>query len=365
MSEQPADSELTVAQLGEFGLISRLARLVNGGVRDPLQPEASGSLGIGDDAALWTPRPGYREVLTTDALIENVHFRHTTTSWHDLGWKMLAENVSDIAAMGAAPTRAFVTLGLRPDTRVTDLDNLYRGMAEHAEAFGLSIAGGDTVSSPVTMLSVTVVGELEGEGLRRAAGQSGDLLAVTGTLGGSAGGLTLLEQGDVPHVNPDVAVLVGLHRRPMPRVAEGLHLAAAGGRCGMDLSDGLFGDAGKLAYASGLQAVLRPDMLPIPPALARRFGEDSARQMALTGGEDYELLVAGEAETLAAASIMLREHGLMPLTIVGRLEAGPAGQVTVEDKNGNPLAPPRSSWDHFRQQDASPAASAEGRDAPA
>jgi thiamine-monophosphate kinase len=363
VSQQPTDTDVTVAQLGEFGLISRLARLIDGGFRDPLQPEAIGSIGIGDDAALWTPRPGYREVLTTDALIENVHFRHTTTSWRDLGWKVLAENVSDIAAMGAIPIRAFVTLGLRPDTRVADLDELYRGMAELAAAYQVAIAGGDTVSSPVTMLSVTVVGELAGDGLRRAAGQPGDLLAVTGTLGGSTGGLALLEQGDAPLNNPDVAVLVGLHRRPMPRVAEGLLLAQTGVRCGMDLSDGLLGDAGKLAYASGLSATLLPHLLPIPPALARRFGEDTARQMALAGGEDYELLVAGEAETLAAASIALRERGLMPLIIVGRLEAGPAGQVSVEDEFGVPLAPPRSSWDHFRQQDTSPTGSATRQDA--
>src|SRR5688572_13093902 len=189
MTEGPTSDDLTVAQLGEFGLIDRLARILDRSGRDPLRPEAAGAIGIGDDAALWEPTRGYREVLTTDALIEGVHFRHTTTCWRDLGWKALAENVSDIAAMGAEPTRAFITLGLPPQTRVADLEDLYRGMSELAEAYHFDIAGGDTVSSPVTMLSVTVIGELQGEGLRRAAGQPGDLLAVTGTLGGSAGGL--------------------------------------------------------------------------------------------------------------------------------------------------------------------------------
>src|SRR5258706_15566866 len=108
MSEPPdrlTDPDLTVAQIGEFGLITRLGRVLNEGRRDPLQPEASGDIGIGDDAALWQPRPAFREVLTTDALIEDVHFRHSTTTWRDLGWKALAQNVSDIAAMGAVPTR--------------------------------------------------------------------------------------------------------------------------------------------------------------------------------------------------------------------------------------------------------------------
>ena len=354
MTDQPRDDNLTVAQLGEFGLISRLARIVAQGGRDPLQPEATGSMGIGDDAALWEPRRGYREVLTTDALIEGVHFRHSTTSWRDLGWKAHAENVSDIAAMGAYPTRAFITLGLRPETLVADLDDLYQGFNDlNVElldngGFGVAIAGGDTVSSPVTMLSITVMGELEGEGLRRAAGKPGDLLAVTGSLGGSAGGLALLEAGDVPLGNQDVAVLVRLHRPPVPRVAEGLALAESGVRCGMDLSDGLLGDAGKLAYASGLSATIRYEQLPVPPALSRQFGGAAAREMALAGGEDYELLVAGEAETLAAAAILLRERGLMPLTIVGYLKAGTPGQVTVVDDDGAPISTPRGSWDHFR-----------------
>lgn len=343
--------ELTVSQIGEFGLIDRLARLLNGSNRDPLQPEASGAIGIGDDAALWEPTPGRREVLTTDALIEDVHFRHRTTSWRDLGWKALAQNVSDIAAMGAAPTRAFVTLGLRPDTHVADLEELYRGMAELASAYRFEIAGGDTVSSPVTMLSITVVGELEGQGLRRAAGQPGDMLAVTGTLGGSAGGLQLLEAGDAPDDDPDVEPLVMAHRRPRPRVAEALALAELGVRCGMDLSDGLLGDSGKLAYASGLSAVLRRHLLPVLPALSERFGGDEAQTFALGGGEDFELLVAGQPEIIAAASLVLRERGLEPLTAVGYLEPGSPGKVIVLDEDGQPVTPPRSSWDHFRQSE--------------
>jgi thiamine-monophosphate kinase len=350
--------ELTVGQLGEFRLIDRLARIGAAGTtgRDPLRPEASGSIGIGDDAALWTPKPGWHELLTTDALIEDVHFRHSTTSWRDLGWKAMAQNVSDIAAMGALPTRAFVTLGLRRDTRVVDLEELYAGFNDLNDALiadgapSVPLAGGDTVSSPVTMLSVTVMGALDGDGLRRATGQPGDLLAVTGSLGGSAGGLALLEQGGAALDGPDGQALAALHRRPHPRVAEGRALAGAGVRCGMDLSDGLLGDAGKLAYASGLSATLLLHHLPMPPALVRSVGKDAARGFALGGGEDFELLVAGDAETLEVAAARLAERGLQPLTVVGRLEDGPAGKVTVLDEHGRTVAPPRSSWDHFRQQ---------------
>jgi thiamine-monophosphate kinase len=364
MTDRPTDPDLTVAQIGEFGLIDRLGRVLMGAGHDTLRPGATGDIGIGDDAALWQPRPGFHEVLTTDALIEDVHFRHRTTSWRDLGWKALAQNVSDIAAMGASPTRAFVTLGLRPDTRVADVEDLYHGMASLALSVSeggcaLDIAGGDTVSSPVTVLSVTVLGELRGGGLRRAAGRPGDLVAVTGSLGGSAGGLALLEHGDSAVQHPDVADLVTLHRRPQPRVLEGLAIAEAGARCGMDLSDGLLGDAGKLAYASGLSARLELERLPLPRALVRRFGDAQARIMALAGGEDFELLVAAPSSVIERASIRLAEHGsdhdligrVVSLTVVGRLEEGPPGQVTVLDEHGHPIAPPRSSWDHFRQSE--------------
>jgi thiamine-monophosphate kinase len=353
MPDPPTD-DATIESVGEFGLIDRLARIVGRTGVDPLQPTRTGDINIGDDAALWTPTPGAREVLTTDALIEDVHFRLSTTSWRDLGWKALAENVSDIAAMGARPTRAFVTLGLRRTTRLADLEDLYGGMADLIRALGecgcdgVHIAGGDTVSAAVTMLSITVVGELRGQGLRRSAGQAGDLLAVTGTLGGSAGGLALLEAGQSSTDDLDVADLVRCHRRPWPRVAEGLALAEAGVQCGMDLSDGLLGDSGKLAYASGLSATLLLDQIPVPAALGRRFGQP-AQLMALAGGEDYELLVAGPPATIEAASFALGERGLAPLAVVGRLEDGPSGAVTVLDADGRPMDVSSGSWDHFRQ----------------
>jgi thiamine-monophosphate kinase len=353
--------DLTVRELGEFGLIDRLARVLHGAGRDPLRPEASGPIGIGDDAALWQPTPGCREVLTTDALIEDVHFRHRTTSWHDLGWKALAQNVSDIAAMGALPKRAFVTLGLRPDTRVADLEALYQGMAELRDydtdswpEARLEFAGGDTVSSPFTMLSITVTGELEGEGLRRSAGRPGDLLVVTGTLGGSAGGLALLERGEASPDDDEGRSLIQMHRRPTPRVREAFNLARRGVTCGMDLSDGLLGDAGKLAYASGLSAIVGLDKIPLPTALVSRFGDASARLMALAGGEDFELLVAIPPARYNAAIAPLVERAMARPTVVGRLEAGPPGLVTVLDQHGQPIRPPRSSWDHFRQSETAP-----------
>jgi len=356
MTDRSGDLEATIESLGEFGLIDRLARIVGRSSVDPLRPNATGAVGIGDDAAVWTPTPGMSEVLTTDALVEDVHFRLSTTSWRDLGWKALAENISDIAAMGAAPTRAFVTLGLRRGTRVADLEEFYRGMGDLLSELSCErwsvpvIEGGDTVSAPVTMISITVLGELRGEGLRRSAGRAGDLLAVTGSLGGSAGGLALLESGDALLGNPGVADLIHYHRKPMPRVGDGVTLAQVGVRCGMDLSDGLLGDAGKLGYASGLAAVIESHRLPMPPSLVGRFSAEAARTMALRGGEDFELLVAASPERIEEANRALGELGLMSLTVVGRLDEGAPGQVTVLDERGQPMEVGGGSWDLFRAQ---------------
>jgi thiamine-monophosphate kinase len=335
-----------VADLGEFALIDRLARLLRDGDVDPLRPPATGDVAIGDDAATWTPTPGWTELLTTDALVENVHFKLTTTGWHDLGWKALAVNVSDVAAMGGHPRRAFVTIGVPASTRVADLEALYGGLRELAAEFGVEIVGGDTVSAPLTILSVSVVGEVDGSGLRRAGGQPGDLVAVTGALGGSAGGLDLLEAGLTEPETETERVLLERHRRPWPRVREALILARRGVRCGMDLSDGLRGDAGKLAYASAVGIRLSVADVPVDPALAERFGE-RAREMALGGGEDYELLVAAPRELLSEAQHELAEARLAPLTIVGRLADDAPGRVRIVDDNGAEIAAAGRSWDHF------------------
>ena len=338
--------DLTVADVGEFALIGRLARALELDQPDPLRPAAEGEIAIGDDAAAWRPAPDRWEVLTTDALVEGVHFRLATTGWRDLGWKALAENVSDVAAMGGWPRRAFVTLGVPGSTRVVDLEALYHGMQELAAGFKTAIVGGDTVAAPVVFISVSVVGEVAGAGLRRAAGRPGDVLAVTGWLGGSRGGLELLESGATEPEDLDEKSLVERHRRPVPRVLEGIRLVEAGVRCGMDLSDGLLGDAAKLAHASSVGVTVRCERVPIDPALARRFG-DRARDLAVAGGEDYELLVAAPPDVLERSAGALARARLQPLTVVGELTAGQPGRVTLLDRENRPVRMDRASWDHF------------------
>jgi thiamine-monophosphate kinase len=342
-TETPANPPLLVRDLGEFGLI-RLLQQLSESRRAPRATDAE--LSIGDDAAAWLATPGARQVVTTDALVRDVHFELRTTSWRDLGWKSLAVNVSDVAAMGAAPRLALVTLGLERDARIPDLLELYGGLLDLAEATGTQLVGGDVVASAVFFVNVTVIGEAAGELLRRDRGQVGDLVAVTGTLGASAGGLRLLQAGQRP--GSGSPRLFEAHLRPLPRVAEGAALVAAGLRCGMDVSDGLLGDLTHICERSGVGAVIRTDRVPVEPELSAAFGTE-ALGLALGGGEDYELLCAGPPALVEHAALSLASLGT-PLTIVGELIPPPATDplVCLVDAAGQRVAVERTSWDHFR-----------------
>ena len=351
----------SVADLGEFGLIARVA----GALASPPSPALTPGLkvGIGDDAAVWAPTPGAWSVITTDALIEGVHFRLSTTSWYDLGWKSLAVNLSDVAAMGASPRYAVVSLGLAGGVPVAAIDAFCRGMADLAARYGTAVVGGDTVAAGCTTISVTVVGETApaspGEPpalLQRSAGRVGDGVAVTGQLGASAGGLRLLEadaiRGGVGEAGdhgaaPAAEALRAAHRRPTPRVAEAALLLQHGVRCAMDLSDGLLGDAQRLAEASDVGVVLEAARVPQAPALVATFGAE-ALELAVGGGEDYELLCAAPPPVLAAAAAALAAQGGPPLSVVGRLVPPPANgpRVRLVDAQGAPRVL-RGGYVHF------------------
>jgi thiamine-monophosphate kinase len=346
-----------VADLGEFGLIARLARAVGAAASPALTPGLK--RGIGDDAAVWAPTPGTWSVITTDALVEDVHFRLSTTDWYDLGWKSLAVNLSDVAAMGAQPRYAVVSVGLAGDLPLSAIDAFYQGMADLAARHDTLLVGGDTVRAPCLAITVTVVGETRpappGEAppmLERSAGRAGDALAVTGALGASAGGLRLLEAsagGTADRVADTAAVeaLRQAHRRPIPRVEEAAILVDHGLRCGMDLSDGLLSDAERLAEASDLGVVVEGARVPLPAALVAVFG-DEAPALGIAGGEDYELLCAGPPDALAAAAVALAARGGPALTVVGRLVPRPAAgpRVRVVDAKGAPLNL-QHGWTHF------------------
>lgn len=348
---------MRLRDIGEFELIERMAPIFgNAGavVGSTTAAFSRLALGIGDDAAVWEEAAGVFSIATTDALVEGVHFTHETTSWYDLGWKAMASNVSDIAGMGASPRFALVVLGAHGDKEVEDVLEMCRGMADVAGRFGAGVVGGDTVSSPLTMISVTLLGEAAGSRrsdgslpiLSRFAARPGDILAVTGRLGSSGGGLELLLK-DAAAVPGRLMPLVEAHRRPMPRVQEGRMLVEAGVRCGMDLSDGLVGDLARICRASKVSAVVDVGRLPLDPLLRDSFGP-RAVDLALTGGEDYELLCAAPAEVLSRAQLLLKSAG-GALTPVGRvMEPGSESpRVKLTESTGKIYVPTRSGWEHF------------------
>lgn len=278
-----------VRDVGEFGLIALLTEALPMAVRAGEHL----TLGIGDDAAVWQPSPGASVVITTDSLVEAVHFRRNWTDWESLGHKMLAVNVSDLAAMGGTPRVAVITLGLRGDEAIDDLLALYRGIGRLAGRLGMTIAGGDIVRSPTALVfHVAALGEVPtGQGLTRAGARPGDVIGVTGTLGASAAGLALLglDHSDARRGAATAELLVQAHLRPEPRVALGQVLLHQGATAAMDLSDGLLGDLPKILAASGVSADVDGRRIPVAAAVRALF-PDAWFEFATRGGEDYELL---------------------------------------------------------------------------
>jgi thiamine-monophosphate kinase len=330
-----------VSELGEFGLIERLAqRLASQPVNESL------IAGIGDDAGVWRTAAG-ATIATTDTLVAGVHFLPERAPWPAVGWKAIAVNVSDIAAMGGTPDFALVTLMLPVDFEVEAVDALYNGIVEAATAFGVTVAGGDIVRAPVFSITVALTGTaaLDSDGrpllLRRDAGREGDVVAVTGALGGSAGGLRLQAQASPgPGAAPR---LIERHLRPQPRLGAGRAAIADGLRCAIDISDGLLQDLGHICDASGLGAVVRADELPIEDGLADLVGADEALRMAATGGEDYELLLCGPAAALED----LRSQIDVPLSIIGELVEDSSHRVGLLDAAGAKIDLPSAGWDHL------------------
>jgi len=337
--------------MGEFHLIDRLAGVLG-------RPKAPGLLlGIGDDAAVWRPTPGTVTVATADALVQGVHFDLATTSWMDLGWKALAENVSDVAAMGCEPRYALVALALPSDVDPADVEALYGGIRECADAYGCAVVGGDVVSAPNVVISVTLIGESRpGETgasdqpplLTRSAARPGDMLAVTGPLGASAAGLRLLGEGGGEATREPSADLIGAHRRPIPRVAAGRALVQAGVRCAIDVSDGLVADVEHICERSDVDAELDAARVPVHPAAEAIYPGD-ALELALTGGEDYELVCAGSAANVERASGLLRAKGEPYLTIIGKVlpRRGDRGAVRVLGAEGRALWFGQLGYQHF------------------
>ncbi len=333
---------MKVSDLGEFGLID----LIRNSIARHDGPEQAlwrGVLvGIGDDAAAWRGDDTIH-LATTDTLVQDVHFDLGVIQWDELGWKALAVNLSDIAAMGGVPRYALLSLALPGDVEIADVSRFSDEMVHLAREFGVAIVGGNTATAPNVVVTMTVIGYCKGDSmLRRSTATPGQQIAVTGSLGASAAGLAMLK--DKTMLDSEVAqYLRRAHLKPMPRVREGQTLIEQGVRTAIDVSDGLIADLDHICEASRVNARIRLEHVPVHAMVAANFA--NYRELALCGGEDYELVFTALEGTVKRAQQALD----CPVTIIGEITGESSdARVTVLNGEGNVMPYERAGWGHFK-----------------
>ncbi|MFQ6015848.1 MAG: thiamine-phosphate kinase [Anaerolineae bacterium] len=336
---------MKIGELGEFGLIDRLSRLLP-------QQGADVVVGVGDDVAVLRTSQGKYLLVTCDIQLEGSHFLRDSITPHQLGRKAVAINLSDIAAMGGVPRHLLISLGLPQETTVEYVDALYHGFREEATTFGVDIVGGNMARSPEGLIiDIFLLGEVEPEHLLlRSGARPGDRVLVTGRLGEAAAGLALFLDAALECHEVDAQQVKEAFLTPTPRVIEGQVIGRSGLATAMiDISDGLANDLRHICQSSGVGARLWAEGLPISPTtrrVAALVGKD-AQEMALHGGEDYELLFTtspDRADELSAA--VTRESGT-PVTVIGEIVSQEEGvKLSLAEGDTVPLVP--GGWDHFR-----------------
>ena len=318
----------------EFGFIARLLA--------PLAAD-SGAYALTDDAATLSIDATHELVLTKDLMVEGVHFLATEDPGV-MARRLLRVNLSDLAAMGAAPRGCLLGLALPPDRREEGfLSTFTEGLRTDLARYGIALLGGDTTASPHLVLSLTALGTVpRGGAVRRRGARPGDLVCVTGTIGDAAFGLAVA-LGKLPGLDPlDRAYLLERYRLPRPRLAFGV-LARDRLRAAADISDGLVADCANVAAASGVAAVLRAESVPLSGPAYGLVGQEGFWNTVLAGGDDHELVFAVDPEDLVAVGRVAEATGAA-VTVVGRFEAGSG--VTVRDGQGE-IIPTRGGFTHF------------------
>lgn len=323
---------MEVSRIGEFGLIQRLRSIVG-------EP-AEGEVWVGDDAAVLRA-PAGTILFTTDLLLEGVHFDTALTGPQDLGYKAIAVNASDVAAMGGVPRRATVGLGVSPGTELEWIEALYAGMQECCLELDMAVVGGDLSRSEALIISVALLGNPAGRlFIQRGGARVGDVVCVTGTLGASAAGLLLLRQDRKGR--PD---LLRAHLRPTARVQEVQALRRHLPTAMIDVSDGFCADLGHICEASDVGVVIQAGSLPVADLEGSGL-DQSALQLALAGGEDYELCFTIPADRCEAAIPAVVSATGTPVTKVGEVVEASRGRVLLLESGEKPLEAP--GWDHLR-----------------
>jgi len=330
-------------ELGEFGLIDLIDSITNK-FKNPQHTSWQQLLiGIGDDAAAWQC-DNHIQLATTDTLVQDIHFDLSTITWEELGWKALAVNLSDIAAMGGIPKYALVSLALPSELEVENISRFYDSMIHLAEQFGVAIVGGDVVAASNIVITITVIGCSKDKSiLKRSAASPGEQIAVTGYLGLSAAGLEIFKQGFKLNAEASNILRRG-HLVPMPKVKEGQVLVEQGVRSAIDISDGLIADLNHICEASKVNARIEIEQVPVHPLVKANF--PNYQELALYGGEDYELLFTASKTVIAQVKRVLN----YPVTVIGEmLEESLPNRVSLVDGNGNVIPYKKGGWEHFKR----------------
>ncbi len=335
-----------LSDIGEFGLIDRIHRLLEKeGLRAP-----GITLGIGDDAASFCPRAGHEILVTCDSMVEGRHYLPNHITPFDLGRRAMTLNISDIGAMGGQPLYALVSLGLKAETLMTDVEAMYRGFIAELNPFGASIIGGNvTKAEHAIFIDITLIGEAKPEKIvRRSTAKAGDIILITGYPGQSAAGLHLLlnaVDGEDLSDHP----LVRAFNTPSHRAREGKAIAQSGYATAMiDTSDGFLGDLGHVCEESGVGATLNLDSIPISEELRKaavKLGLDPY-ELVLKESDDYELIVTCSAGNVEGVRSAVSAVSDVPVTEVGRItDAADGIKLIFHDGTQRAITP--AGWDHF------------------
>lgn len=324
---------MKISDIGEFGFIDAIKG-------DTIYDPTNIVVGIGDDGAVYNTTPGMQQISVIDTMVENSHFIiGKTATWYDVGFKAVASNLSDIAAMGGIPTHLVLSTAIAPGMEVDDLIAMYQGIKDICKTYKVNVIGGDTVTSKEGMvITVAAFGEIEaGKALRRGGAQVGDIVAVSHTIGDSSGGLDVLLSGVAGYEH-----LRKAHRLPAPQIELGRLLVKHHGHSLNDISDGLASESNEIAKASGVDLVLHKESIPRSGELVdwADANHKDVWKYVFNGGEDYELVF-----TMAPDDFTALKDDFPDVTAIGTVRAGD-GKVWLVD-NGAEHVLAASGWTHF------------------
>ncbi len=336
----------TLGDIGEFGLIHRIHELLR---KEGVSTQGV-TLGIGDDTASFRPHAGYETLVTCDCMVEGRHYLPDHITPLDLGRRAMALNISDIGAMGGHPLYALVSLGLKADTSVVDVEAMYRGFVVELNPFGASVIGGNiTKSGDGIFIDITLMGEVEeGKTVRRSTAKVGDAILITGYPGQAAAGLQMLLKTQ-PTENLHDHPLVRAYNTPFHRAWEGQAIGSSGYATAMiDTSDGFLGDLGHICQESSVGAELFQEELPISEHLrqaAIELGQDPY-DLVLKESDDYELIVTCSVDHVERIRSVVAALSDIPIAEVGRITDAPGGiKLILPDGNRRDMI--LAGWDHF------------------